>query len=623
MNSRDVDKHEVRRRRKVRRGRRERRGRSALTRVRETITGCYREGSFASLYNWLSDRGRMEEVHEVVTFSRGTIWIDSWKMIRRAFGDTRLLISGSRILLKHAKGKMQQGGTVTFLRIVKMKTTTEKNKHFLALLLKCPRPASQLANLTTNKLVGLYRAAGCFAEKKTKLALHWKIDSAIRKKIGTGVRRRINVKLRFDSGIRKKGVWRMVEQVVDGKIQDKVVAGFMKTKIRVVWLRNRTVGQVLHNQKMFAVEEESPCGCGTFSLLKTDGHVATRFAELPDVPTFLRNSKNITRSSKALNGDTLIQSVLDATKHIQGNAPKITVPEGTFAEGRRASTAWKDDEKRIARVLHYLLIRLPARSSFYLNFVADLRDGLETAERSLKAARCSQVVGRCYDIKEMLSRIPHEVVIQAVEQLLCMFEDGGWKTVKVSYRAKACVINTTRKKTDGYVNFTLQDLLRGVRFDLEHSGVRCRNKIMRQIFGIPMGKSTSPVLASITCAMAEVRFLKQLGADRVLIRGWRIMDDISIVVGVNRNMHDENHPEELLRLFERIYDVNLEVVRKDECGLTWQFVGGSIFLCNGPLRLYYIPLTKNTEPLTERGVLTFQTMQDFTSYSEKRVKKAV
>ncbi|GBG72014.1 hypothetical protein CBR_g10950 [Chara braunii] len=347
LNSRDIDKREVRRRRKVRKGRRERKGRSAGTAVREAVIGRYQESSFASLFNWLNSRCGTGEVHKVVDFSKGALWIDGWKVIRRTFGETRLLIAGSRMRLKHAKENLQKGGTVVFLRIVKMKTTTEKNNFFLAMLLRRPKPSSQLANLTTNKLVGLYWAAGCFAEKKTKLALRWKIDSAIRRKTGIGVRRRITVKLRYDSDIRKRGVREMVEQVVDGKVQEKAVAGFMKTRIRVVWLRNRTVGQLLHNQKVFAMEEEFSCGCSNSSLPKMDGHGATRFAELPEVPQFLRNSKNITRSSRALNGDTLVQAVLDATKHIQGITPKIVVPEGTIAEERGTSVAWTDDEVKM------------------------------------------------------------------------------------------------------------------------------------------------------------------------------------------------------------------------------------------------------------------------------------
>ncbi|GBG59628.1 hypothetical protein CBR_g49892 [Chara braunii] len=299
----------------------------------------------------------MEDLHEEVNFNRGVVWIDGWKAIKRVFGETRLLIADKRVLLKHAKERLQQGGTVVFRRIVKMKTTTEKNKQQLTSLLRRPRPVTQLANLTTNKLIGLYRAAGCFTEKKNKLALRWRIDSAIRKKIGTGVRRKVNVKLRFDSCIRKRGIRRMVERVIDCKLRDNVVAAFMKTRIRVVWMRNKTVGQLLHNQKIFAVEEEFLCKCDRFNLSKVEGHVATRFADLDDVPTFLRNSKNITRVSTTLKKDTLIQTVLDVTKHIRGAAPTLRVPEGIIDEGRLTSLARTDVEvKRWSKGLSGLVL---------------------------------------------------------------------------------------------------------------------------------------------------------------------------------------------------------------------------------------------------------------------------
>ncbi|GBG87986.1 hypothetical protein CBR_g46357 [Chara braunii] len=340
----DIGKREIGRRRKARRGRRERKGRSAQTRVKDTVVGCSHGVSFTSIYSWLDNRTDGEDLHEVVIFSRGEVWIDGWKTIRRTFGETRLMIDDKRVLLKHMKERLQQGGTVTFRKIVKMKTTTEKNKLMLTTLLRRPRPVAKLANLTTNKLIRKYRAAGCFTEKKAKLALRWKIDSAIRRKLGTGVRRKVVVKLRFDSCIRKGGIRMMAEHVIDYKLRDRAVAGFMKTRIRVVWMKNKTVGQLLHNQKTFATEEQFQCTCDSFNLPKVEGHVATRFADLEDMPVFLRNSRNITRASTALKKDTLIQAVLDGTKHIRGSMPTLTVPEGTIDERRRVSLAWTDGE---------------------------------------------------------------------------------------------------------------------------------------------------------------------------------------------------------------------------------------------------------------------------------------
>ncbi|GBG92115.1 hypothetical protein CBR_g54415 [Chara braunii] len=280
-------------------------------------------------------------------------------------------------------------------------------------------------------------------------------------------------------------------------------------------------------------------------------------------------------------------------------------------------------QRRTARALHYLLMGVPVQTSFYLNLVSDLADRLKATTHRLKAEECEQAVGRCYDIKEMFSHIPHDAVLQSAHQLLRRFEDADWKQVKVSFRGRACILSKTARKQDGYVSMKLKDLLKTVGFDLQHSFIKCGTKVMRQIFGISMGKSTSPVLASITCAMAEGRFLRALGTDRRLVAGWRIMDDISLVAGVPSSGCQASFLADFFNLFESSYDPSLKIVRKDECGLTWDFVGGTMMIGSKPLQLHYIPRSKNTDSLHETGKLEFQTLQDYSSYSDKKVKKAV
>ncbi|GBG87591.1 hypothetical protein CBR_g45743 [Chara braunii] len=190
-------------------------------------------------------------------------------------------------------------------------------------------------------------------------------------------------------------------------------------------------------------------------------------------------------------------------------------------------------QKRVARALHTLLYRLPVHNSFYLNFISELADRLKVTTERLRARGCTKVEGRCYDIKEMFSRIPHSAIISSVECLLREYVDRGWKCVKVSFRGKACVISKTKRKLDGYVNICPPALLQAVRYNLQHSSIKCGDKLMQQVFGIRMGKSTSPILPSITCAISERNLLKTLGSDRLLVGGWRIMDDISVIVGTS------------------------------------------------------------------------------------------
>ncbi|GBG86700.1 hypothetical protein CBR_g41763 [Chara braunii] len=463
-------------------------------------------------------------------------------------------------------------------------------------------------------------------------------------------------------------------------------------------------------------------------------HVLTRFSKL-DVPRFVKNSKNVTRSARACSDRTIGEAVREATKHLAQGAAISVSPDKVFTRGPVQATAWTDDEvriwnarfqglvlapidrnqgdtavmcpilyrrgfgktfawnnnyetvgdlksepgllkeqkadfiktglqkvggwkadgrlgtayvipkhkdltrwrpiapapadlaglaqRRIAKALHCLLKRLPAHCTFYLNSIAELAERLQATSQRLRTAGCDQAMGRCYDIKEMFSRIPHGAVVQAMQQLLRRYEDDDCKQVRVSFRGKLCVISNNKKQMEGYVGISLKTIMDGVNYDLRHTVVKCGTTLVRQVFGIPMGKATSPILASITCAMVELRFIREIGADRRLVGGWRIMDDITIIAGTNDNTRNGEYLDNLFQAFKGIYDRHLEVIRKDECGLTWDFVGGTMMICGEPLQLHYTPSTKNTGALYENGTLVFQTMQDYDSYSPKSVKKAV
>ncbi|GBG78606.1 hypothetical protein CBR_g27832 [Chara braunii] len=189
-------------------------------------------------------------------------------------------------------------------------------------------------------------------------------------------------------------------------------------------------------------------------------------------------------------------------------------------------------QRRVARALRCLLKRLSDNSTFYLNSISNLAGQLKATTVRMRSAGCEHVVGRCYDVKDMFSRIPHAAVKDAVRQLLRKYEDEGVKQVRVSMRGKICAISLNRRKMDGYVSIPLRRLMAAIEYDLRHAVVKCGQTLVRQVSDIPMGKSTSPILASITCAMAEMRFLRELGYDRRLVGGWRIVDDITIVVGL-------------------------------------------------------------------------------------------
>ncbi|GBG60366.1 hypothetical protein CBR_g4324 [Chara braunii] len=624
-----------------RKGRRERGGCRRTIRLQRVTMMGYQGMHITLVLSWLTEHIDGREI--MVQFASRDSWIDGWRRIRRAFGGSEIVIGGEVSRLGVSKAALEKGGEVRFKRIIKSKTTTERNRSLLISLLKRPRPDSRLQPLPTKKLIGLYKTAGLFSDKGTKHRLRMKLDRVIARKTGVTVRKRVNIKLPFDSRIRKNGVRSLAEQAIDRAIKEKPLVDFVKTRSRVLWLKNWTVAELLHNQKKYANMQEYPCPCRYLDLHKLEGHVSTSFSEM-DVPTFVRNSKNVTKPARAISTDTLAKAVLLATQHLKVKEILEIEPREVLIGEQRPSTTWTDEEvlnwkvyldglvltpidrnqggtavlcpvlyrhgfgktfswntnyeavgtceaeadvlkesrddfrrsglqaigtwkpdgrlgaayvipkhkdltrwrpiapapadpasmthRSVARALHQLRKRLPENSTFYLNSIAELGERLAGTAIRLRVAGCDSAIGRCYDIKDMFSRIPHETVIQAVHHLLRLYKDKGCKQVRVSRRGKICVISNNRRKMDGCVSLKLKLILEGVKYDLRHTVVRCGEKIVKQVFGIPMGKSTSSILASITCAMAELRFINELGGDRRLIGGWRVMDDISVITGV-------------------------------------------------------------------------------------------
>ncbi|GBG81395.1 hypothetical protein CBR_g32069 [Chara braunii] len=419
--------------RKPRKGRRERKkSRGAATSIQRAVTFTTGEKggerSETSLLEWLEREWKINKKKErTLTFGAGQLWINGWRKIKRNFWLTKVRWKGHVLKLEATRRILESGATVTLQGIARTTTATARNLQELRWLLRKPRMKASLAQRTTHQLVGLYRAAGLLGEKKTKNDLRLSINKAIRIKTGIGVRKRVTIKVKYDSTMLKQRIRTTTEMVVDKRVEDATIASLIKRKIRVV---------------------------------------------------------------------------------------------------------------------------------------------------------------------------------------------------KVSRRGRICTLSRTKRKEEGYVRMDFETIYKMVDYDLEHAYVICGEMIKRQTSGIPMGKSLSPVLATITCVIAEMKFITSLGTDSRLVRGWRIIDDITVIVGTMSNEQIKGRAGEIFEKFEQSYDSNLQLERKDNQRDWWRFLGGKFFIIHQPLRLAFVPETKNVDSLREDKRIKYKSMQDFSSYSEKKAKKA-
>ncbi|GBG85745.1 hypothetical protein CBR_g40474 [Chara braunii] len=277
---------------------------------------------------------------------------------------------------------------------------------------------------------------------------------------------------------------------------------------------------------------------------------------------------------------------------------------------------------RIGKAIRYMLFGLPKNHHFDLRSTEDLVKKCGEVRRDM-SQRYDEAIARSYDIKDMFSKLSHEVIIEAVDWLIAYHERRGMRGVKVGVRGKLVAMVKRVRKEDGMVAVSLEDLRKEVAYELSNSFVRCAGKLLAQRFGIPMGRNSSPALACLVCAKAEYEYMNREHERRSLVRGVRMIDDVMVIIGFRRSAAVSlERVTALFEEFERCYDENLALVRKDEGGNVFDFLGTRVIVSFHPIVIDVIPRTRNQQSLTEDGTLKVQSIQDFASLTRKAAKKA-
>ncbi|GBG71373.1 hypothetical protein CBR_g8792 [Chara braunii] len=537
------------------------------------------------------------------------------------------------------------------------------------------------------------KTAGTFSKKKTRNGLCITIHRAFRKKTGTSIRSRITVKVKYDSIVSLKKVREALATVIrENNNLGRSVADILIARSRVIWEKNKTVGQLIHNQRSCLLRGyDQVCRCELFpDTPKINGHVLCRVSELKAAPGFVKNSKNVT----APHQDSSRQA--DITKGIQGavntrwtncsiNMERFNYLQKAGTKSAAMTTtevrAWAAEFSQLvfvpvdrnnretlllcpttyvhafkmtfnlnpsletiqqeeAAVVKQLKVEFReqklekrgapvaglgdriASKHFNLNSMAQLPTALQKTGRQFRKAAAAEVHGQCFDVKEMFSRLNHGAIREGVDWLIGEHEERGIKQVKVSVRGKIYKFGRDRKKEEGFISISMDVMREAVVFLLKTSFSVCITEVKSQIFGIPMGKPVSPILACITCAYGEYKFMRSLEKDRCLVAGIRMMDDASIFVAEDPKSRDpRGKAAVILARFQDTYHEDLTLVRKDEGQNAWDFIGGTVMVCTNPAQVLFWPSDRNMTLLAKEGNLKVQGVQDFSSYTPKQVKK--
>ncbi|GBG82374.1 hypothetical protein CBR_g34749 [Chara braunii] len=271
-----------------------------------------------------------------------------------------------------------------------------------------------------------------------------------------------------------------------------------------------------------------------------------------------------------------------------------------------------------AKALNHLLFQLPVDSHFNLQAVSSLAARLQRINRRIERGNREGVESASYDIKEMFNRLPHEDTLEAVEWIVDHYRRKGKLSVRVNTRGRGASFGKTTS-ADHWRQLDLFDILKFVRLELKHTYTYATGVLLRQVIGIPMGKSTSPPLACILCAYAECKFLNNLGVFRKRVFGIRLVDDVTLVtIGLSAQQRGA-----ILDTFESCYPQNLVLKRTDTGSGTPPFLGCEIRTQNVPPHLGCVQLIKNEQTIWDLEKLTFKNGQSYTSWGSKQQKVAI
>ncbi|GBG87796.1 hypothetical protein CBR_g45952 [Chara braunii] len=275
---------------------------------------------------------------------------------------------------------------------------------------------------------------------------------------------------------------------------------------------------------------------------------------------------------------------------------------------------------RVARCLNCLLFRLPVRLCFNLRAVDQVRARMEEMDRDLNhLPGLSDLVAGSFDVKDMFVTLPQDDILRAVDWLFARYIGAGYEGVNVARRGPQSFLSFGARRDDCiFLSFQIiRDML---VFDLRFTFVWSAKVLLRQVIGVPMGKSSSCSLACILCAWAEFNFLSTLGIHRRLVFGFRIIDDVNIFVAV---VGTEGYAAAfwIFEKFQSCYGSKLRLERTDDCLGQWAFAG--MMVQKEGTAVHTVALVKNSDPIWNKGKLVYGSYQDFGSYSTKRAKIGV
>ena len=213
--------------------------------------------------------------------------------------------------------------------------------------------------------------------------------------------------------------------------------------------------------------------------------------------------------------------------------------------------------------------------------------------------------------------LPPEELTEATEWLMELTykkqHRNHFITVKRRGRGGVRFGKSYNKYTHTQIKFeTLLDI---VKFDTNNCYFTMGNTLLKQIWGVPMGSSLSPIIAILVCARREHYHLNSLGRELTMIQATRYMDDVLFLVKYTKGgrLFSTNTAIGLMTCYHPCMDLEIT-----ETGKKVNFLECEVKICKSKLHATHI--LKNHDSIINHGKLTYLKTAEYSSYTPKSNK---
>ncbi|GBG91428.1 hypothetical protein CBR_g52384 [Chara braunii] len=288
---------------------------------------CDTEDWNANCFQILSAQEEVGCTRFTLHVKEGSCWCGGWKSIRSSYGKSEVKVNGQRSKLYQCKQETENGAAIEFLQLRRWKPKITKDKAFLVSILRKKDRGEALRKCSLDALLRLAGAAQDFERASTTAYLRRLIGRAIKEVYGWSLNSKITVKLKFDDRIRIVEVRKLLNSKIEEMDIPVCLRNHARKGVRIVWEKNPSVANLLHNQRLFAHADVSTCSCAGLPYPRIGGHVRFRLSELEDIHPLACNANNIPKLSYSDRGRLLKQEIvagLESWCNWRGSRPAIS-----------------------------------------------------------------------------------------------------------------------------------------------------------------------------------------------------------------------------------------------------------------------------------------------------------